>query len=147
MSLSKKIAIQTATEDDPVIQLAALCWRGPKKDREVLLVTSSSGRWILPKGWPMADCTHREAALIEAWEEGGVKRGRAERKHIGSFRAMKELRNGAMIPALVKVFAVEVKKMSKDYPEAERRDRRWVSPKKAASLVTEPGLKAILKDF
>ena len=147
MSVQEPISVETASTAEPVVQLAALCWRGTGKSREVLLVTSSAGRWILPKGWPMDDRPDRKAALIEAWEEGGVKRGRLKRKHIGSFEAMKEMGGGRIVPSIVKVFAIEAKKVCKDYPDAARRDRKWVSPKKAASLVTEPGLKQILKEF
>ena len=77
-------------------QLAALCWRKSGSGREVLLVSSSAGRWILPKGWPMRGRTEGEAALREAWEEGGVARGRVERRPLGEYMAIKRTPEGDM---------------------------------------------------
>jgi aspartate/methionine/tyrosine aminotransferase len=45
------------------------------------------------------------------------------------------------------VYAIKVKSMSKAYPEAGQRVRKWVSRKQAAKLVDEPELARILKDF
>ena len=66
----------------PVLQLAALCHRKTKRGHEVLLITSSHGRWILPKGWPIEGKSGRETALTEAWEEAGVKKGKATKSPI-----------------------------------------------------------------
>ncbi len=126
-------------------QLAALCTRKVKKGYEVLLVTSSAGRWILPKGWPMKGKADGEAARIEAWEEAGVKEGSVAEEPMGSFITTKFDKNGDEIPCILSVFRVKVKKTVKDFPEADRRDRVWVSPKQASRMVTEDGLRAILK--
>jgi 8-oxo-dGTP pyrophosphatase MutT (NUDIX family) len=128
-------------------QLAALCHRKGKSGKEVLLVTSSNGRWILPKGWPIEGKKPSEAAMVEAWEEAGVKKGKVDRKPMGSFVGLKRYDNGNEVPCLTKVFAVKVQKTTCDYPESDRRDRIWVSPKKAAKLVDEAGLKDILAEF
>ncbi|NDV01758.1 NUDIX hydrolase [Pseudoroseicyclus tamaricis] len=125
-------------------QLAALCLRKGKSGTEVLLVTSSEGRWILPKGWPINGKTPGEAAMQEAWEEGGVKRGKVGRKALGSFIATKVTDHGDEEPCLLDVFEVKVRKTVSDYPEADRRNRIWVSPKEAAEMVTEDGLREIL---
>lgn len=135
-------------KSEPVLaQLAALCWRKGDDGREVLLVTSSEGRWILPKGWPIDGLDHVETALTEAWEEAGVKRGKAGRKPLGRFSSVKISNDGTVRPSLVTVYSVKVQKTSKDYPEADRRDRVWVSPSKAAKLVSEPGLRELLRKF
>jgi hypothetical protein len=129
-------------------QLAALCWRNtPKSGREVLLVTSSTGRWILPKGWPIDGKPAVHTALTEAWEEGGVKKGRAVRRPLGSYMATKITADGDELPCLHKVYAVEVRKTVDDFPERKRRERLWVAPAVAAELVQEEGLKEILKAF
>ena len=58
------------------LQVAALCYRRDGDSKEVLLVTSrGTGRWILPKGWPIDGLDAGEAALQEAWEEAGVRKG------------------------------------------------------------------------
>ena len=133
--------------DPQLVQLAALCWRKGKEGREVLLVTSSSGRWILPKGWPMEGKTPAEAALTEAWEEGGVLRGKASRKPLGAYAAVKRTPRGDDLLCLHRVFAVKVRESSDDFPECHRRDRAWVSPAKAAEMVDEDGLRDILRRF
>lgn len=128
-----------------LVQLAALCLREGKEGPEVLLVTSSSGRWILPKGWPMEGKTPAEAALVEAWEEGGVARGKASRKPVGSYVAIKRTPQGDDLPCLHRVYAIKVRDLADDYPEAHRRDRAWVSPEEAARMVDEDGLRDILR--
>lgn len=126
-------------------QLAALCWRRGEDGVEVLLVTSSSGRWILPKGWPIEGKSPARAAMTEAWEEGGVARGKATRKPVGAYLAAKRTTEGDDLPCLHKVFAVKVREQRDDYPEAHRRDRVWVSPGEAAAMVDEDGLRDILR--
>lgn len=129
------------------MQLAALCYRKGKKGREVLLVTSSTGRWILPKGWPIDGLPSGEVAMVEAWEEAGVRKGKLNRKPLGSFVGTKLSSEGDEEPCLTKVYAIKVQKTLRDYPESDRRDRVWVSPEKAAEMVTEDGLKALLLDL
>jgi len=151
--MSPQAAMVRRTAHDPqnpprMTQLAALCWRKtPDKEREVLLVTSSTGRWILPKGWPIGGKRPVETALTEAWEEGGVKKARAVRRPLGNYIATKITTDGDELPCLHKVFAVEVRKMVDDFPERDRRERLWVHPKVAAELVHEDGLKEILREF
>ncbi len=128
-------------------QLAALCHRKGKKGREVLLVTSSTGRWILPKGWPIEGMRNCDAAMVEAWEEGGVKKGKVSRRPMGRFLGTKVSEHGDEEPCMTRVYEVKVEKMVDEYPEAKRRDRRWVSAKAAARLVTEDGLREILKSL
>jgi 8-oxo-dGTP pyrophosphatase MutT (NUDIX family) len=129
-------------------QLAALCWRkAAGAGREVLLVTSSTGRWILPKGWPIIGKTDPEAVLTEAWEEAGVTRAKVAKKPIGQFIAAKRTTEGDDLPCLCKVYSVHVRDMAPDFPERTRRDLRWVSPAEAANLVTEDGLREILAAF
>jgi 8-oxo-dGTP pyrophosphatase MutT (NUDIX family) len=130
-----------------IVQLAALCWRKGKDGPEVLLVTSSSGRWILPKGWPIEGKSPAEAALTEAWEEGGVVRGKASRKPLGAYMAAKRTTSGDDVPSLHRVYAIKVREAVDDFPEAHRRDRAWVSPEQAARMVDEEGLRDILRAF
>ena len=52
---------------------------------EVLIITSrETGRFIIPKGWPMKGRADPEAAAIEAREEAGVV-GKINRKPIGRY--------------------------------------------------------------
>ena len=129
----------------PVTQVAALCHRKGKKGREALLVTSSRGRWILPKGWPIDGLTDAEAALQEAWEEAGVRKGAVTDKPVAKFKGRKRFDGGEEKPARVKVYAVKVLETARKYPERKRRDRRWVSLSKAAKLLDDNGFRKALK--
>lgn len=126
-------------------QLAALCHRKGKDGAELLLVTSSEGRWILPKGWPIDGLTGGEVARVEAWEEAGVKKGKVARKSLGSFIGTKLTKQGDEEPCLTRVYEIEVTKVVDDFPESDRRDRIWVSPAAAAEMVTEDGLRDLLR--
>lgn len=129
-------------------QAAALPYRqadGPGGPVEVLLVTSSSGRWIIPKGDIDDGMEPHGAAEQEAFEEGGV-RGRIGKQAIGSYRTLKQL-GGAAIAAEVEVFPLEVREVLDHWPEMRMRDRRWLPLKEAAGAVCEPDLAAILSAF
>lgn len=129
------------------VQLAALCWRKGEDGPEVLLVTSSSGRWILPKGWPIEGKSSAESAMAEAWEEAGVARGKPSRKPLGTYMATKRTPEGDDLPCLHRVYAIKVREARDEFPEAHRRDRAWVSPERAAEMVDEDGLKEIFRSF
>jgi 8-oxo-dGTP pyrophosphatase MutT (NUDIX family) len=129
------------------LQVGALCHREGKNGREVLLISSSSGRWILPKGWPIDGKTAGEAAQQEAWEEAGVKKSHVSKEAVGSFLTEKRFDSGAVLPCEMKVFSVAVRKVTNKFPESHRRTRVWVTPSKAAEMVDEAGLKTLLSDF
>jgi 8-oxo-dGTP pyrophosphatase MutT (NUDIX family) len=127
------------------LQVAALCTRKKGNRREVLLITSrGAGRWILPKGWPMEGLTMAEAAAQEAWEEAGV-RGRVEPAAMGSFSARKLTDTGLGLRCTVHVFLLRVDGLDDVFPEAGKRRRKWVSAGRAAKMVQEPGLRALLR--
>ena len=127
-------------------QFGALCWRERKDEVQVLLVSSRrSGRWILPKGWPMHGQTPADAAATEAWEEGGV-RGKVSPVCLGIYSYHK-IQGSAALPCVVAVFPLKVTREAAKWPESHERKRRWVSRKKAATLVDEPELQRLIKDF
>jgi 8-oxo-dGTP pyrophosphatase MutT (NUDIX family) len=126
------------------VQAAALCIRQKGNRREVLLVTSrGTGRWILPKGWPMKGKTLAQAAAQEAWEEAGV-RGEIEPEPIGSYSARKVVESGLGLRCMVHVFRLSVDRLEDDFPESRQRRRKWVSTSRAAKMVQEAELKALL---
>ncbi|WP_322894318.1 MULTISPECIES: NUDIX hydrolase [unclassified Yoonia] len=130
------------------LQVAALCYRVKDGGKQVLLITSrGTGRWIIPKGWPIDGKDAPGAALQEAWEEAGVRAGNITGEAVGIFCYEKELSSGLPVQVETLVFAVEVSKLSAKYPEVDERDRRWVSPAVAANMVQEPELQQILRDM
>lgn len=126
-------------------QFAALCYR-MRPDRgllEVLLVTSrESGRWIIPKGWPMTGKKPHEVAAIEAFEEAGV-RGKAKKRPFGYFTYLKVLDNGQRAPCCVQVHLLDVEEISDAFREKGQRISEWVSCVEAARRVREPELKGL----
>lgn len=125
------------------MQVAALCIC--RDSRRVLLITSrGTGRWILPKGWPMPGRSMAEAAAQEAWEEAGVK-GRLLPHALGSYSYQKQQDRGFAIPVRVQVYGIEVEELDKGFPEADQRERKWFGAQDASDLVEEPGLKALLR--
>jgi 8-oxo-dGTP pyrophosphatase MutT (NUDIX family) len=130
------------------VQTAALCWRLGKKGKEVLLITSrDTGRWIIPKGWPIKGLDGAGTAAQEAWEEAGVKPARVKDKPLGLYHYVKKLDNGLPAPVATTVYPIEVDHLEDDYPEKLQRKRSWMSPKQAAALVAEPELRDLLLDF
>lgn len=128
------------------VQVAALCVRGKKKNREVLMITSrGSGRWVVPKGWPIDGKTGAGSALQEAWEEAGVQAQKVDEDPIGSFDYAKVLDDGAAQPVRVSVYRIKVDALADEFPEAGQRERRWMRPEDAADLVAEPELQDLLR--
>jgi 8-oxo-dGTP pyrophosphatase MutT (NUDIX family) len=93
------------------VQYAALPYRqsgGPLM--EVLLITSrDTGRWIIPKGWPLKGKAPHKAAAREAREEAGLV-GKIHRRPIGSFSYEKRLKGGKIVVCEVQVFGLKVLK-------------------------------------
>lgn len=127
------------------LQVAALCHRGDGASKEFLLITSrDTGRWIIPKGWPIRGLSSGETAQREAWEEAGVKSSTVSGTPIGSYSYNKRGENGFSVPVETLVYSVQVSEMRDKFPEVKQRKRRWVSALEAAEMVQEPDLKALL---
>jgi len=142
-----------------LLQVGALVYRpaspasladSPLKQRnyEVLLITSRrTGRWIIPKGWPMRGRTLAQAALIETYEEAGI-RGISDEKMCGHYHyAKNDMPMGENNRFHVVVFPVLYQRQAKRWPEQSERRVEWMSPAAAAARVEESGLKKILKRF
>ena len=111
-------------------QFGALCYRVRKGRPEVLLVTSrGSGRWIIPKGWPMDGKTPGQSAKAEAWEEAGVK-GKLHKGCLGLFSYVKSDPDGADLPCVAMVYPLKVKSMADDFPEAATVNAAGCAPNK-----------------
>ena len=128
------------------VQYAALPYRLSGKSRtEVMLVTSrETHRWIIPKGWPQKDKAPHDSAAREAFEEAGVV-GAVGKRSVGSFPYQKRLKNGFVTACEVHVFPLRVRRQSKQWPEKEQREVKWLSAKDAAKTVKEPMLSEIIR--
>ncbi len=128
------------------VQVAALCYKETPTGKRVLLITSrDTGRWIVPKGWPIDGLNGSEAALQEAWEEAGVSKADIESDPVGQFEYDKGLGEGMTVPVKTQVYLTQVRDLSEEYPEVDERRRAWFKPSEAAEKVDEPELKAILQ--
>ena len=112
----------------------------------MLLITSTgTGRWIIPKGHIEPGLTACESAEAEALEEAGIV-GTMHPKSIGSYVYTKRPERGGD-RCRVRVFAMEVTRILEDYPEAGMRKRRWMTVEKAVKAVHEPDLKLLIDRF
>lgn len=140
------LSVDITDKRDMRTQFGALCYRIVNDKPEVLLITSRrTGRWIIPKGWPMGSKTPGESALQEAWEEAGVK-GKVTGTCLALYSYTKGV-DGQALPCAVMVYPVRVKELRDTYPEAGERERKWMSPKRAAAKVDEPELAHLLRKF
>jgi 8-oxo-dGTP pyrophosphatase MutT (NUDIX family) len=112
-----------------------------------MLVTSrDTGRWVIPKGWPVGRKAPHASAAREAREEAGLV-GTVGKDPIGIYSYKKRLGSGAFVTCDVRVFPLEVKRQQKHWPEKGEREFRWFSPARAANAVKEPALRAIIRNF
>ncbi|WP_324762992.1 NUDIX hydrolase [Sinorhizobium meliloti] len=131
------------------MQYAALCYRLARKTNalEILVITSrDTGRWVIPKGWPMQGKQAHEVAEREAYEEAGVK-GKVQRAAIGAYVYQKRMDHGLEISCKVQVHALEVEDFCKNFPEKGSRRLEWVDYREAAKRVAEPSLKELILEF
>ena len=132
---------------EPGHQIGALCYRRHGSGIKILLVTSrGTGRWVIPKGWPVKGLTPVDVACREAWEEAGV-RGDAGSDCLGRYPYQKWLARGVERPCIVCVYPIRVRNLSAHFPESRQRRRKWFTPAKAAQKVAEHELAQILGDF
>jgi 8-oxo-dGTP pyrophosphatase MutT (NUDIX family) len=112
----------------------------------VLLITSrETHRWVIPKGWPMRKRKPSEVAVIEAYEEAGVRGHIIGRRRLGHYHYRKMLPSGAEANLKVLVYPMAVDEQLDDWPERPERRTRWFSPPEAAALVAESGLARMIK--
>lgn len=120
-------------------QSGVIPYRVRKGSLEILLITSRRGRrWIIPKGIIEPDYSARNSAAKEALEEAGVKGG-VHSKLLGVYRHRKCGKT-----CTVKVYPMRVTRVYKVWAETDR-GREWVSLKKALELVSNEGLKRVIK--
>jgi 8-oxo-dGTP pyrophosphatase MutT (NUDIX family) len=128
-------------------QIAALPYRiGVEGEIQVLLVTSrDTGRWVIPKGWPMKNKKPHKAAAQEAVEEAGVK-GAVGDKPIGQYLYWKR-RTRDFVLCQVNVYPLQVLRQLKTWPERGQRETRWFTLDEAAQHIEEPDLASLIREF
>jgi len=128
-------------------QYAALPYRIGRAGPEILLITSrDSGRWIIPKGWPIAGMTASQSAAREALEEAGVT-GRIGAKSIGRYSYDKRLADNTTRLCTVEVFPLKVSKQRDAWPEQHQRRREWLRVEEAWERVSEIELRPLIRTW
>lgn len=123
-------------------QTGVLAYRRTERGPEILLVTSSTRkRWIIPKGNIEPHLNEIESARREAFEEAGVH-GSVRSVALGSY-----IHASSGGPTRVRVYLMEVERILARWPEAERRERAWMTVREAHDRILEPGLRDILLAF
>jgi len=111
-------------------QAAAVPFRLSRFGIEVLLVTSSgSGRWTVPKGGIKKGHDAQKTARLETLEEAGVL-GELVGPPLGAFSYKKSGRRQR-----VRVYALRVERVLDRWQEEDRRRRVWVPIAEAPGLV------------
>jgi len=129
----------SSTPQPYVLQSAVIPFRRREGQLEVLLITSSSSkRWVIPKGYKEPELSPRESAAREALEEAGIE-GPVSGEAVGSYAYEK---GGAL--CRVRVFTMAVEVIHDRWQESYRR-RRWLDVREAVRRVDEKGLKRLIR--
>lgn len=113
------------------IQVAAICYQQKHSGLEFLLVRTSSGRWIFPKGKMDGSLSRSEAASREAYEEAGAI-GTIEPRSFHLFKYWKESEEDLV---LIEAYLMEV--FHTAMPEEEHREPAWFAPEAAQRAIAE----------
>ena len=107
----------------------------------MLIQSSSRKGWVLPNGgWETDEATAQEAACREAWEEAGIEcRIQKDLGNIEEKRSAASIaKYGALAPkALYKFYEVIVTVTRENWPEAHKRDRKWMTFRTARELLQD----------
>jgi len=130
-----------------ITQYGVLPYKGDAETPEFLLVTSrQTGRWVIPKGHPIAGLTPPLSAAQEAFEEAGIE-GEVGAAALGAFRYRKRIRFLLPVMARVTVYPLRVTRERATWPEAHQRRRSWFSRADAAAAVEEAELRRMILAF
>ena len=146
MTKEKRI-VRKAEKGKTIRQVAAIPFRlDDRGNVEVMLITSNAtGRFIVPKGWPMKGKSGKKAAATEAREEAGVV-GKALKEPLGVYSYWKRL-SDRFVHVTVTVYLLSVVDTLTDWKENSRRRRAWLSPTDAAVLIDEPQLASMVRSM
>jgi 8-oxo-dGTP pyrophosphatase MutT (NUDIX family) len=125
--------------DKMVVQAGVIPYRISRGSMQVLLITSSSGNWIVPKGNIEQDLTPQSSAAQEAIEEAGAV-GRVRPVVVGSFRTRKNGRS-----CRVDLYSMKVARLLPQWPEMDRRRRAWFGLGDAIDRIAPAGLRRAIE--
>ena len=103
---------------------------------EVLLITTKSKKWGLPKGNMIRKLGPSRTALVEAYEEAGI-----------AGKVSKEMIQCMHKNTCLYLYPMLVTKVYSNWPEEAKRSRKWVKLSKAAKIIGRKELRRTLKRF
>ena len=103
---------------------------------EVLLITTKSKKWGLPKGNMIRKLGPSRTALVEAYEEAGI-----------AGKVSKEMIQCMHKNTCLYLYPMLVTKVYSSWPEESKRSRKWVKLSKAAKIIGRKELRRALKQF
>ena len=129
----------STTDPSTPQQAAVIPVRQHGEALEVCLITKKGTQnWGVPKGMIDPGDTPEETALIEAWEEAGLK-GRLLGDAVGSYEYGKWKTTFVVV-----VYVMEVLEEHAEWQESGIRERGWASFDVAASLLKEHPVRSLL---
>jgi len=125
-----------------IAQSGVIPYRIRAGEVEIALVTASSGpHWTIPKGHVEPDLTPEDSAAKEAYEESGLL-GSVHDRPLGTYVYEKRGRWRR-----VEIFALQVEKELKRWPEMMIRKRQWMTVEEAAARVKSEELSGCIRNF
>lgn len=122
-------------------EIGAMPWLMKKGKLHVVLITSRRRkRWILPKGQPEPDLKDREVAVVEAYEEAGVRgvlHGKSE----------SAVENDGGESVRYKIYPLKVKRVLDKWPEDHERKRKILPWKEALEKLDDKAMCACVKSL
>jgi len=101
---------------------------------EFLIVSTSRGKWVFPKGNLIKRLGPSRTAQLEAYEEAGIAGSISSSPYstrVGSTKFF--------------FYPLKVSRIFKDWPESTFRARKWVLPKEAGLYLRRKPFKQMLK--
>ena len=102
----------------------------------MLLITTKSKKWGLPKGNMIRKLGPSRTALVEAFEEAGIA-GKVNKETIQCMH-----KNTCLY-----LYPMLVTKVYSSWPEESKRSRKWVKLSKATKIIGRKELRKTLKRF
>lgn len=89
------------------------------------MIRSKKRSWVLPKGGWETDETEVNAAKREAWEEAGIVIDIDY--DLGEIPETRPPKKGSSVKCVYRFYEATVLEESLNWPEADKRDRKWFS--------------------
>ena len=130
-----------------LFQVAAIPFRyKPDSLKVLLLTTRKTGKWIVPKGWPIEGLNFSQSAEQEALEEAGVE-WLISKDPIGDFIYHKKIAPRRKVPCTVVTYGLHVTDQMSEWIEKGQRKILWCSLPEAAKKVKNTGLRDIFQNI